>query len=86
MQIRWLEDFLTLTDTRAFSRAAARRNISQPTFSRHIQSLEDWLGVQLVDRREQGVQLTPAGRIFPRETARQIPVPGIARRGNPCAP
>ena len=64
MQIKWIEDFLTLTDTRAFSRAASRRNISQPTFSRHIQALEDWLGVQLVDRREQGVQLTPAGRIF----------------------
>ncbi len=64
MQIKWLEDFLTLTDAGAFSRAAARRNISQPTFSRHIQSLENWLGVELIDRREQGVQLTTAGRLF----------------------
>ena len=64
MQIRWVEDFLTLTDARAFSRAALRRNVSQPTFSRHIQALEDWLGVELIDRRVQGVQLTPAGRIF----------------------
>jgi DNA-binding transcriptional LysR family regulator len=64
MQIEWIEDFLTLTDTHAFSRAAARRNVSQPTLSRRIRALEDWLGVQLVDRREQGVQLTPAGRIF----------------------
>lgn len=64
MQIKWIEDFLTLSDARAFSRAATRRNVSQPTFSRHIQALEDWLGVELIDRREQGVQLTPAGRIF----------------------
>lgn len=64
MQIKWLEDFLTLTDARAFSRAAERRNVSQPTFSRHIQALEDWLGVELIDRRAQGVQLTAAGRIF----------------------
>jgi len=64
MQIRWVEDFLTLADARAFSRAAQRRNVSQPTFSRHIQALEDWLGVELIDRRVQGVQLTPAGRIF----------------------
>lgn len=64
MQIRWIEDFLTLTDVRTFSRAAQRRNVSQPAFSRHIQALEDWLGVQLIDRRVQGVQLTPAGRIF----------------------
>lgn len=64
MQIKWLEDFLTLTDARAFSRAAERRNVSQPTFSRHIQSLEDWLGVELIDRHMQGVHLTSAGRIF----------------------
>lgn len=64
MQIRWIEDFLTLADARAFSKAAENRNISQPTLSRHVQSLEDWLGVQLIDRREHGVQLTPAGRIF----------------------
>jgi DNA-binding transcriptional LysR family regulator len=64
MQIEWIEDFLTLTDARAFSRAAERRNVSQPTFSRHIQALEDWLGVELIDRRMQGVHLTAAGRIF----------------------
>lgn len=64
MQIKWIEDFLTLTDAHAFSRAAERRNVSQPTFSRHIQALEDWLGVELIDRRMQGVHLTSAGRIF----------------------
>ena len=64
MQIKWIEDFLMLTDTHAFSKAAERRNVSQPTFSRHIQSLEEWLGVELIDRRSQGVQLTAAGRIF----------------------
>ena len=64
MQIKWIEDFLTLTDAHAFSRAAERRNVSQPTFSRHIQALEEWLGVELIDRRMQGVHLTSAGRIF----------------------
>ena len=64
MQIRWIEDFLTLTDARAFSRAAQRRNVSQPTFTRHIQALENWLGVELIDRGARGVQLTAAGRIF----------------------
>lgn len=64
MQIRWIEDFLTLAEARAFSRAAESRNISQPTLSRHVQALEDWLGVPLIDRREHGVQLTPAGRLF----------------------
>ena len=56
MQIKWIEDFLILTDAHAFSRAAERRNVSQPTFSRHIQALEEWLGVELIDRRMQGAQ------------------------------
>ncbi len=64
MQIRWIEDFLTLADAKGFAKAAQRRNVSQPTFSRHIQSLEEWIGVEVIDRRVQGVQLTPSGRIF----------------------
>ena len=64
MQIRWIEDFLTLADARGFARAAAHRHVSQPTFSRHIQALEEWLGVELVDRRGPRAHLTPAGRIF----------------------
>ena len=64
MQVRWIEDFLTLADAKGFARAAERRNVSQPTFSRHMQSLEEWLGVELVDRRGSRVQLTPSGRIF----------------------
>ena len=64
MQIKWIEDFLTLADVKGFARAAERRNVSQPTFSRHIQSLEEWVGVELVDRRGLRIQLTPSGRIF----------------------
>ena len=64
MQVRWIEDFLTLADAKGFAKAAGRRNVSQPTFSRHMQSLEEWLGVELVDRRGSRVQLTASGRIF----------------------
>lgn len=64
MQIRWIEDFLTLADAKGFARAAQHRNVSQPTFSRHIQSLEEWLDVELIERRGQRAQLTPSGRIF----------------------
>lgn len=64
MQIKWLEDFLSVSEAGSFSRAASARNTSQPSLSRHIHALEDWLGVQLIDRRGQGVMLTPAGRLF----------------------
>ncbi len=33
-----------------FSRAAQARSIAQPAFSRHIRSLEEWVGVDLFDR------------------------------------
>ena len=45
METRLLEDFLCLTETRSFSRAAADRHIIQSAFSRRIMALEEWLGV-----------------------------------------
>jgi len=58
MKLLWIEDFLALADTGTFSRAAAMRYITQPAFSRRIQALEAWLGVELIDRRSQPMQLT----------------------------
>lgn len=51
MKLAWFEDFLTLTEAGTFSKAAQVRNVTQPAFSRRIQMLESWLGVELVDRR-----------------------------------
>lgn len=62
MKLLWIEDFLALADTGSFSRAAATRYITQPAFSRRIQSLEEWLGVDLVDRRSQPMRLTDSAR------------------------
>jgi len=45
-----------------FGRAAAHCAISQPALSMQLQELEQELGVQLVERRRQGAQLTAAGR------------------------
>lgn len=50
MELNWVDDMLALLDDRNFSMAATRRFVSQPAFSRRIQSLEAWLGVELVDR------------------------------------
>jgi LysR family transcriptional regulator, hypochlorite-specific transcription factor HypT len=64
MEIAWIEDFLSLADTRSFSRAAKLRNSSQPAFSRRIQALESWLGAELIDRSSNPPTLTAAGRAF----------------------
>lgn len=64
MEIKWLEDFVTLADTSSFSRAAELRNVTQPAFSRRIKQLESWLGATLISRATMPAELTPAGRNF----------------------
>lgn len=64
MEIRWLEDFLSLVDTRNFSRSAEARYTTQPAFSRRIKSLEEWIGATLFDRTAQPIRLTPSGERF----------------------
>jgi len=61
METKWLEDFVSLAETRSFSRSAQLRHITQPAFSRRIQSLEAWAGTDLVDRSAYPTRLTPAG-------------------------
>lgn len=64
LDMDWLEDFLALAETGNFSRAAEARAIAQPAFSRHIRSLEEWMGVDLVDRSAHPAELTAAGKRF----------------------
>jgi LysR family transcriptional regulator, hypochlorite-specific transcription factor HypT len=73
MELKWLEDFLMLAETRSFSRAAVARNVKQPALSRRIRALEDWVGVDLVDRTCIPLRLTAAGEVF-REQAVNIVV------------
>ena len=64
MELKWLEDFLSLCETGNFRISSEDRYISQPAFSRRIKSLEDWIGSKLIDRSIQPVKLTEAGEIF----------------------
>ena len=71
MEIKWLEDFLSLTKTQSFSQSAIARNVTQSTFSRRIKALETWLGVALVDRSTYPTRLTEAGMAF-KTTAEEL--------------
>lgn len=61
VETKWLEDFVSLAETRSFSRSAQLRHITQPAFSRRIQALEAWAGLDLVDRSSYPTRLTAAG-------------------------
>jgi LysR family hydrogen peroxide-inducible transcriptional activator len=60
-----------VADTRHFGRAAERSFVSQPTLSAQLKKLEEYLGVQLVERAPKRVALTAAGEAIV-ERARRI--------------
>jgi DNA-binding transcriptional LysR family regulator len=64
VETKWIEDFVSLAETRSFSRSAQLRHVTQPAFSRRIQALEAWAGIDLVDRSLYPTKLTPAGETF----------------------
>ena len=64
MDIKWIEDFLSLTHTRNFSRSAEDRHVTQSALSRRIRALEAWVGTDLVDRSTYPLAITPAGKLF----------------------
>lgn len=57
-----LHCFLVLAERRNFTKAAAVLNVSQPTLSRIIASLEDEIGVPLFIRSKRGISLTNSGQ------------------------
>jgi DNA-binding transcriptional LysR family regulator len=71
VETKWLEDFVSLAETRSFSRSAQLRHVTQPAFSRRIQALEAWAGIDLVDRSSYPTRLTQAGQTL-REQSLEI--------------
>jgi LysR family hydrogen peroxide-inducible transcriptional activator len=62
VNLRDLRYFVALADTKHFGRAAERSFVSQPTLSAQIKKLENYLGVQLIERQPRKVTLTESGQ------------------------
>src|SRR5213083_1747044 len=75
METKWLEDFVSLAETRSFSRSAQLRHVTQPAFSRRIQALEAWAGTDLVDRTSYPTRLTPAGETLYSQSLEMLQAP-----------
>ena len=59
--IAQLRAFVAVADVGQFTDAARLIGVAQPTLSQALTSLEENLGVQLIERRPRGILLTPAG-------------------------
>jgi len=64
MDIKLLEDFLSLARLESFTDAASERSITQSALSRRIKALEAWLDTKLINRDSKNFNLTIEGRVF----------------------
>lgn len=64
MELRQLEYFQMASRLRNITRAAQRLKVSQPNITVAIKKLEKELGVQLFDRSQKQLTLTPEGKVF----------------------
>lgn len=71
INFRDLRYLVAVADHQHFGRAAAACFVSQPTLSTQVKKLEEYLGVQLMERTSKKVIVTPVGRMVS-ERARQV--------------
>lgn len=64
MHLRSVELFLEVAQQRSFSKGALAHGVSQSSASQAVQTLEERLGVTLIDRSKRPLELTPAGEVF----------------------
>ena len=64
MELRQLEYFQMASRLRNITRAAERLRVSQPNITVAIKKLEAELGIQLFDRSQKQLSLTPEGSVF----------------------
>lgn len=68
MEIKFIDEFLYLAESLNFKQTARHFYVSRSVISRHIASLEDAVGVRLLERDSHAVRLTKAGEVFYRES------------------
>jgi LysR family nitrogen assimilation transcriptional regulator len=62
MELRSLSYFTRIAELGSITRAASHLRLAQPALTRHVQRLEEELGVALFTRANRGVRLTEAGQ------------------------
>lgn len=64
VELRHLRYFVAVAEALSFTKGARKLHLSQPSLTRQIKDLEEEIGVRLLDRTKQGVNLTRQGATF----------------------
>ena len=64
MEIQYVREFLSLTETESYFETAEQMFITTSSLSRHIKTLESEMGVTLFDRTTRKVSLNRYGKLF----------------------
>lgn len=80
MDLRQLEIFVKVAELGSFSRAADALFLTQPTVSEHIRTLEDELGLRLLDRLGRGAAVTRGGALLLSYAQRMLALSREARQ------
>ena len=64
MELRHLRYFVAVAEDLSFTKAAEKLRLAQPSLTRQVRNLEDEIEVKLLDRSNNRVTLTEAGRLF----------------------
>lgn len=64
MNFKHLKTFIEVANCQSFSLAAARLHTVQSAISRHINALEEELGIRLLERNTRHVALTKSGEVY----------------------
>lgn len=67
LTLRDLEYLVAVAGHRHFGKAAESCHVSQPTLSAQIRKIEDFLGLQLFERSNRSVVITPVGEMAARQ-------------------
>jgi len=80
VDLRQLEIFVKVAELGSFSKAAEALFLTQPTISEHIRTLEDELGVRLLDRLGRGAAVTKGGALLLSHAHRMLALSREARQ------
>lgn len=64
MEIRLLQEFVSLVETQSFQETSEQMNISQSALTKHIHKMEEELGVSLFDRSTRSVGLNDFSQAY----------------------